>query len=225
MSRPTVSRLPYTQKMGRPNATNREIEVKLPVKSLPQIIQQIRRIGATDHGRVFEENTLYDTPDGAFRQSGRLLRLRIETSANRWRRGVLTSKAPVLQGPGKRTAPTPKHKERLEREAILRDPRRAARLLKAIGLHPSFCYQKYRTSFRLSGLHLDLDETPVGNFLELEGRPVAIDRVARMLGYSPNDYIRATYLELYAADCRKRSLPLKNMVFAHKKSRKRALFP
>lgn len=204
--------------MARPNGTNREIEVKLAVKSLPQIIRQLRRIRAADRGRVFEENTLFDTPEDSFRHSGRLLRLRIETLANRRRRGVLTSKAPVSQARGKRPKRAPKHKERLEREVTVRDPRRMARLLMAVGLRPSFCYQKYRTSFRLPDLHLDLDETPVGNFLELEGCPAAIDRVARMLGYSPNDYIRATYWQLYAADCRKRSLPLENMVFRHKKS-------
>ena len=211
--------------MGRPNRTNREIEVKLAVKTLPQIIGQLRRIGAAYRGRVFEQNTLYDTPDGSFRPAGRLLRLRIETSANGQRRGVLTSKAPVSQLRGKRPKPRPKHKERLEREVTVRDPRRMARLLTAIGLRPSFCYEKYRTRFCLPGLHLDLDETPVGSFLELEGHPPAIDRVARTLGYAPRDYIRLTYWDLYAADCRKRSLPLKNMVFPDKKSQKRALFP
>jgi adenylate cyclase, class 2 len=208
-----------------PSSTNREIEVKLSVKSLPDIVQRLWRIGAADHGRLFEENTLYDTPDGDFRHHGRLLRLRIETSANGRRRGVLTSKAPVPQARGRRPERASKHKERLEREVIVRDPRRVVGLLAAVGLRPSFCYEKYRTSLRLSGLHLDLDETPVGSFLELEGRPAVIDRVARALGYSPRDYIRGTYWDLYAADCRKRGRPLRNMVFTHRKPRKHAVFP
>ena len=224
LSKPLVSRLPYTQRMTRPKGTNREIEVKLPVKNLPEMAEQLRRIGAADRGRVFEENTLYDTPGGNLRSTGRLLRLRVEAAANGRCRALLTSKAPVRQSRGERLKP-PKHKERLEREVTVGDPRRAVHLLKATGLRPSFRYEKYRTSFRLSGLHLDLDETPLGDFLELEGHPAAIDQVARTLGYSPSDYIRATYWDLYAANCRRRGLPLKSMVFGHKKSRKRALFP
>jgi adenylate cyclase, class 2 len=189
------------------------------------MVRRLRQIGAADHGSLFEENTLYDTPDGALRHRGRLLRLRIEISANGRRRGVLTSKALVSPVRGRSPRRVPRHKERLEREVIVRDPRRVRRLLTAVGLRPSFCYEKYRTSFRVSCLHLDLDETPVGNFLELEGCPAAIDRVARALGYFPRDYIRGTYWDLYAADCRKRGRPLKNMVFTHKKPRKHAVFP
>jgi len=211
--------------MAPKKPTNREIEIKLRVDSLPETIHRLRQIGAVNHGRAFEENTLYDTPDAAFRNSGRLLRLRTETLANGQRRALLTAKAPVSHARHKRPKRGPRHKERLEREATVLDPRRLTRLFRAIGLRPSFRYEKYRTSFRLPGLHLDLDETPVGTFLELEGRPAAIDRVARTLGYSLSDYIRVTYWDLYAADRRRRRLPLKNMVFARTKSRKHALFP
>lgn len=195
--------------------TNLEIEIKLRVRNLPDLIRQLRAIGARDHGRVFEENTLYDTSDADFRRRGRLVRLRIETSKDGHRRAKLTSKAPPPVANRSR-GPRPRHKERAEREVEVRDPARAARLLQTIGLRLSFRYEKYRTSFRLGGLHLDLDETPVGTFLELEGRPAAIDRAARKLGYSSSDYIRGTYWDLYAADCRRRGRKPKNMIFTSK---------
>jgi adenylate cyclase, class 2 len=202
-------------------ATNLEIEVKLRVRNPPDLLRRLRKIGARDHGRVFEENTLYDTLDGDFRRCGRLLRLRIETAQDGHREAKLTSKAPPQpdQDPRRRRKSAPRHKVRLEREADIRDPARTARLLQALGLRPSFRYEKCRTSFRHDGLHLDLDETPVGTFLELEGRPAAIDRVAKKLGYTPGDYIRGTYWGLYVADCRRRGQKPKNMVFAHKNHR------
>src|SRR5579862_4447640 len=76
--------------------------------------------------------------------------------------------------------------------------------LKALGFRPGFRYEKYRTSFRLNSLHIDLDETPIGTFLELEGSHAAINRTARTLGFRPRDYLRSTYWTLYAADCRRR---------------------
>jgi adenylate cyclase, class 2 len=199
--------------------TNVETEIKLRVRDMPALVRRLRQIGARDHGRVFEENTLYDTPAADFRRHGRLLRVRIETSKSGHRDAKLTSKAPAPPKPASQCRPksAPRHKERLEREVALRDPARAARLFAAMGLRPSFRYEKYRASFRLRGLHLDLDETPCGTFLELEGRPAAIDRVARALGYSVRDYIRATYWDVYAADCRRRGRKPKNMLFAHKK--------
>jgi adenylate cyclase class 2 len=193
--------------------TTREVEIKLRISDLPGLIRDLRRIGAAPHGRVLERNTLYDTPDSDFRRRGRLLRLRIETPAASGtirggrRRSMVTSKAPAPARPGS------PYKQKLEREVRVQSPQRWARILRSIGLRPSFRYEKYRTTFRLPGLYLDLDETPVGVFLELEGAPRAIDRAARALGFSPGDYIRGTYWDLYAADCRRRGRFPQNMLF------------
>jgi adenylate cyclase class 2 len=210
--------------MGR--TTNREIEIKLPVHDLAVLLRGLRRIGASSKGRVFEQNTIYDTPESAFRRTGRLLRLRLETPARRSpairgprlvrprlrpRRAVLTAKAPPH--PAGRRPARARYKERLERELLIPNPALFSRTLGSLGLRRSFIYEKYRSTFELAGLHLDLDETPVGTFLELEGSPQAIDRAARALGFTPHDYIRGTYWDVYAADCRRRSRPLKNMVF------------
>jgi adenylate cyclase, class 2 len=199
--------------MARRIRTAREIEVKLRVAELPALVRSLKRLGAKLHGRVLEQNTLYDTPSADFRRRGCLLRLRIETPApsellpGGARCAILTSKAPVPE-PGGRS----RYKERLERELAVEAPARWPSALRVIGLRPSFRYEKYRTTFRLPNLHLDLDETPVGTFLELEGPPRAIDRVARALGYAPGEYIKGTYWDLYAADCRRRGRRPGNML-------------
>jgi adenylate cyclase, class 2 len=200
--------------------TIREVEIKLRITDLAALLKQIRRMGVVPHGRVLEENILYDTPEGDFRSRGRLLRLRIETPATSGptsgavrsgrghrSRAILTSKAPVPASPWRR------YKEKLETETVVADLGVLSRAVKSLGLREGFRYEKYRTSFRLDGAHLDLDETPVGNFLEIEGSPRSIDRIARRLGFSPRDYMRATYWDLYALDCRHRGRKIGNMLF------------
>jgi adenylate cyclase, class 2 len=197
-----------------PHLTHHEIEIKLRVSDLSSLLRRLRQLRASSHGRVFEQNTIYDTHDAALYRLGRLIRLRVETpSASRLipagRHGALvTSKVPVPPSGAAR------YKVKLERELPLQDPRRWPAILRSLGFRPAFRYEKYRSTFRLPGLSIDLDETPVGIFLELEGSPRAIDHVARALGYSPNDYFRGTYWDLYAAECRRRGRMLRNMVFS-----------
>ncbi len=192
--------------------TYREIEVKIPITDLPSTLAKLRKLGAVSLGRVFERNILYDTPGWDLRRSGRLLRLRTETPAPAGglrggsSKAVITSKVPA-------PARGSRYKEKLEREVLVRSAAKWPARLRALGFRPGFCYEKYRSAFRLPGLHLDLDETPIGQFLELEGRPRAIDRAARTLGFSPGDYIRGTYWDLFQAWRRGRARFRKNMTF------------
>jgi hypothetical protein len=137
---------------------------------------------------------------------------------------VLTAKSPAPRDAeaGKRGL----YKQNLEREVVLRASKRppgAKRTLVdrgwpfalgCLGLRSKFRYEKYRTTFGIKDLHVELDETPVGTFLELEGKPEAIDRVAYELGFTPKDYIRATYFDLYAAEQRKKGRPVRHMLFS-----------
>jgi adenylate cyclase, class 2 len=207
----------------QPRKTHAEIEIKLAVTDLDATICAIQALGAVNQGRVFESNTLYDTPHSDLRHRGRLLRVRSESAPlagrrnrqGRARKVVLTSKAPPPQP--RNTEKRSRYKVRAEREVVAPKDRRDWRAtLNALGFQPAFRYEKYRTSFRLRGLHLDLDETPLGTFLELEGRPAAIDRVARALGYKPDRYIRGTYWDVYVAACRRRGRPIRNMIFPAK---------
>lgn len=205
-------------------STVREIEVKLSIADLPSLIRKLRQMKAVCEGRVFERNSLYDTSTQDFRRRGLLLRLRTRRPAPSGhvvggpRQAVITSKAPV-------PASRPRYKEKLERELIVASPRRWRERLLLLGFRPGFCYERYRTTFRLPGLHIEVDQTPIGTFLELEGAPRAIDRTARALGFSPRDYIQSTYWELFQAQRSRRGRLSKNMLFGAKKSRRTALLP
>jgi adenylate cyclase, class 2 len=164
--------------------SGRETEIKLPFASPAEAEARLAAIGATlERAREFEENVLFDLPGDALRASGRLLRLRRAGG-----RAVLTFKGPV---PGEH-----RHKVRVEHETSVDRPDAVVLLLEGLGYAPRYRYQKYRTTFALEGLEIALDETPIGCFVELEGEPAAIDRVAARLGFDASQYILATYRQL-----------------------------
>ena len=202
-----------------------EIEIKLRVADAAAARRLLRRLGAQPLGRVHEWNTLFDTPENALGRSGRLLRVRHlkkmgSSGARAGSRGhgkphpssgVLTFKAPAEGGP---------YKARLEVEAAIDPPTRAESILESLGFRPWFRYEKFRTTFRLPGLPrlaVELDETPIGVFFELEGPRNSIDRAAKCLGYAPGDYLTASYYELFQSERDRLGLAANAMLFPSKK--------
>ena len=213
-----------------PPKPNREVEIKLRINDLPGLLRALRQLGAKHLCTVFEQDSLFDTRSRDFSRCGAILRIRTELpaaapgSVRRIPRagkipltGLLTYKGLIP----KHASRSPRFKIREEIEFRLPNAARFERLLLRLGLRPWFRYEKFRTRYelpRLRGLHLDLDETPIGVFLELEGAKSAIDRAARLLGFRPGDYIAVSYLDLYLADCRRRRLKPGDMLFTPKKS-------
>lgn len=210
-------------------ANNREIEVKLPVPDVAKLNARLRRMGAERIERLYERNILFDTPDRQLQRLSSILRIRCECAADA--SGEFRPKRPLgeapeglltFKGPTGRRLRRSKYKELQEIEFRLKDATRFAGVLSRIGMRPWFRYEKYRTKYRIQreeGLHIDLDETLIGVFLELEGSRRAIDRTAKALGYSNREYITVSYFELYAAHCSKKGLKVANMVFPKKKMR------
>jgi adenylate cyclase class 2 len=90
-------------------------------------------------------------------------------------------------------------------------------LFERLGYHRSFRYQKYRTGYRaaLDGRELKvlLDETPMGNFIEIEGDETRVLKALDAAGFSSDDIIRESYPELQAMRCKARGVPLEDLVF------------
>ncbi len=209
--------------------TSHEIEIKLRVENLHGLLRKLVRLKARRLRCVFEHNILFDTREKLLKKTGRLFRLRLEapcggpgamrrgkkriiTSRGQGFRGLLTYKAP--------TRPSSKRESRYkvleETEVVQSDPLRLPPIFAGLGLRPWFRYEKLRTTYRLRGLpalHVDVDETPIGVFLELEGPRRAIDRAARLLGYGPEDYLATNYWVLYRDDCRKQGRRPSDMLF------------
>ena len=202
----------YSGMPGRPTA-KREIEIKLRVINLEKLVSDLRKMRVQSLGRVLERNALYDTAGSKILKRGCLLRLRMGTpAASLFARGGPRSAVVTWKTPAGNAARS-RYKQKFEREALVESAVRWPQILPKLGLRPTFRYEKYRTMYRAGALHLDLDETPVGVFLELEGQPRAIDCMARRLGFTPRDYLRDTYWDLYAAECRRRGRIPRNMVF------------
>jgi adenylate cyclase, class 2 len=183
------------------NAT--ETEIKLRLYDRAAVLDRLPRLGfRVSVPRQFEANTLYDTNDQALRKKEMILRLRA-VGDNR----VITWKGPGEPGP---------HKSRPELETSVGSLETFDRIFDKLGLHPVFRYEKYRTEFSSGDAPgvITLDETPIGDFLELEGPGDWIDRTADQLGFSPKDYILESYGRLYLADCERRGVQPAHMVFA-----------
>jgi adenylate cyclase, class 2 len=212
-----------------------EIEIKLRISDEKALRLALERLGACLSGpwsgRVHEWNVLFDTPEGALGKNGQLLRIRTETPPLKpteshsapGQRILLTFKRPPA-GASANTEPAQqpnRHKVREEFELEVTDAPVLAKIFEGLGMSGWFRYEKYRTTFCLpasvpwaKGLLIEIDETPIGTFVELEGPPEAIDRAARELGFSPRDYILQNYLSLYMEDCRRRGQNPGDMVYA-----------
>ncbi len=181
----------------------RETEIKLRVEDLCAASKRIEARGFTVAVlRVFERNIVFDRDTGELRSSGQLLRLREAGTL-----ATLTFKGVSVPG---------KHKSREERETRVADAGEMTAILERLGYRAVFVYEKYRTEYKsnVSGTPvITLDETPVGNFIEIEGEASAIDETARQLGFLESDYLTVSYGSLYAEWCRERGIPPANMTF------------
>ena len=215
-----------------------EIEIKLRISDAKGLKRALKRLGARPlgggSGRVHEWNVIFDTPDGGLAKHGQLLRIRIETpeakskkaKASPTKRTLLTFKRPIVVGRAASSSAQEYrlHKVREEIEVEVADATVLARIFEGLGMRGWFRYEKYRTTLRLparsgwaKGLLIELDETPIGTFVELEGPPAAIDRAALELGHSRRDFILKSYLALYVEECRRLGQEPRDMLFAAKK--------
>jgi adenylate cyclase, class 2 len=207
-----------------------ETEIKLRINDARDFQRRLKRLGVRILvSRTREVNVLFDTARADLKDREQLLRIRTEkpaTGRNRRRaarqRVLLTFKRPVEQS--NKAGAAERHKTREELELEASDAKALANIFEALGLREWFRYEKIRTTYCLpdrarwaKGLLIELDETPIGLFAELEGPAKAIDRTAKELGFAQRDYIVANYMELYRDHCRERGTDGRDaseMVFA-----------
>jgi adenylate cyclase, class 2 len=172
-----------------------ETEIKFRIDNLAALSGRLASSGfRLQTPRTFESNTLYDTSDRQLRARTEILRIR--SYAGRW---TLTSKRPPAGW-----SPQDRHKHRIETETALADGSALAEIFVSFGLVAAFRYEKWRTEWSDGEGHCVVDETPIGDYAELEG-PAAtpegasawIDRVAAQLGVDPAQYITLSYGRLF----------------------------
>jgi len=187
-------------------ASHNEVEIKFRVDDVPALNRRLRKSGF--HlltRRTHEMNTLYDLPGQLLRKRGELLRLR--KYGNDW---LLTHKAKGKTG---------RHKTRVENETHVADGARMEAILRALGFAPTFRYEKFRAEWTDGKGHVVVDQTPIGNFGEIEGPARWIDNSAQVLQIPRSDYIAATYTDLFFQWKQQTGSPANEMTFSAVRTR------
>jgi len=184
-------------------SSSHEIEIKFRITDLNSLVDRLRELGLEQvTPRTHEMNTLFDLPGRPLRARGDLLRLR--KYGESW---VLTHKARSKKKDGP-------HKTRVETETRVEDGEKMEAILRALQFEPSFRYEKFRAEWKGKEGHVVIDETPIGNFAEIEGPAEWIDSIASKLGVAHSDYITETYAGLFFSWKRETSSAADEMTFA-----------
>ena len=186
-----------------------ETEVKIPLSDTDELRRRLKAMQAVlVSERHFEDNYVLDFPDSRLRLQQSMVRLRYTKDA-----GFVTFKGPPQSG-----AP---FKIREELETSIGDVTIALSVFKRLGLEVWFRYQKYREEYALASpgksssvLHVALDETPIGNYVELEGAQEDIRQAATSMGFDESQFLRASYYGLYVQFRRERGEEPENMLFS-----------
>ncbi|MGA3130254.1 MAG: class IV adenylate cyclase [Terracidiphilus sp.] len=182
-----------------------ETEIKFRVNAPAALAGKLQQAGfRLETPRSFESNVLYDTPDRQMRARTEILRIR--SYAGRW---TLTHKRLPHSGVGE-----DRHKHRIETETRIANGDALADFFLGLGLVPSFRYEKWRTEWSDSEGHCVIDETPIGNYAELEGSSAWIDRTAARLGVDHVQYVTLSYGRLFEAWREEHSSSANDLTFA-----------
>jgi adenylate cyclase class 2 len=168
-----------------------EIELKFPVSDPAALQRRLPQLGFhLDTPRTFEHNTLYDTAGRDLRTRTQLLRIRQYGDLC-----TLTHKRMPDQASGES-----RYKVRIETETAVADGRALGEIFEQLGYRPVFIYEKFRTEWSCEAecsAHLVIDETPIGDYVELEGPPNWIDRTVQQLGIDPSRCLTDSYGRLF----------------------------
>jgi adenylate cyclase class 2 len=182
-----------------------ETEIKFKVADVPGLSQRLQAAGfALLTPRSFESNVLYDTPTRQMRARTEILRIR--SYAGRW---TVTHKRLPDSQPGE-----DRHKHRVETETEVADGDALAQVFLSLGLVAAFHYEKWRTEWQDGEGHCVIDETPIGDYAELEGPAEWIDRAAARIGIDPVHYITLSYGRLFDQWRQQHGLAATDLTFA-----------
>ena len=170
-------------------AQETEGKIRISPNDLDEVRNQLTELGArlvSSSNR--ETNLLFDLPDQSLKQTDCVLRLRTYGHKT-----TLTFKG-IRQN-------DPLCKNRKELETRVADSQILHRILENLGINICYEYEKFREIYRveLEGqpVEICLDETPVGVFVEIEGHSGAVQKTAKNLGWSTDQFLTNTYVELY----------------------------
>lgn len=166
-----------------------EVKIRITPEELDPIRSHLEKLGALCLApSQKEENWLFDFSNGALRDAGCIIRVRVYG-----KEAFLTFKGPVQDNSH--------FKKREEIESNVGNPEEIKKILHRLGMNVCFKYSKYREIYQLpinqTYVTVCLDETPVGIFVEVEGTKLQIEEVTTRFGWSPDSFVCKSYIEMY----------------------------
>ena len=175
-----------------------EREIKYQVEDFYPYRKQLLGQGAKRQSSFLEDNIVFDDEGESLKREAKLLRLRRSDTV------TITFKKPV-----DRT----RFKIMEEYEIEVSDFDEAEKIINSLGFRKVFRYQKRREVFTLHDTHILLDETPIGNYIEIEGTEEHILKLSKGIGLEPEQGSSKNYMELYREYCAQNNLKPTDMLF------------
>lgn len=154
----------------------KEIELKILEIDIKEITKKLLTLGAKKTlKRTLLIEKIFDYPNNTLKRRDQLLRLRVQN-----KKVFLTFKYDKVKD---------KHfKIAKEDELMIDHPERLERIFKHLGLVVGKYHEKYRTSYILNKVAIEIDEYPtIPAYLETEGPIKATRTVLNKLGYKISD--------------------------------------
>ncbi len=181
-----------------------EVELKFCVPHVDRFLRCAAKAGfSVETPRTLERNALFDTPGRDLLRERKILRMR--HYGDRW---VVTHKRPPADNDD--SAP---FKERLETETAVEDGEAMGAVFVELGYLPMFRYEKFRTELHDGIGCLVIDETPIGDFAELEGERGWIDRALERLGIAREWCFTDSYGRMFVDWKERNGSSAENMTF------------
>ena len=173
---------------------NHEIEVKFAVTGHQAVSDALRREGGTYMGSFEQTDQFYDTPQGRLRDGGCGLRIRRSRRLDGVGGEIDTRPQVTFKGPRRTDL---RAKVRPEYQTHVDDAQALEKVFEACGLVETVVVRKRRTSYRLGGCMVELDElADIGCFVEVEGPDEpTVFKVARRLGLA-GEPVSESYLAM-----------------------------
>ncbi len=158
-----------------------ESEVKIKIDNIDAIKAKLHEIRAEPYKKKALQTDVYFDNKSKLKKTDQTLRLRDNQ--------ILAYKGPAQK--------KQKLKIREEIEVMIDNGNYMKEILAKLGYIPTRTKEKYREGYIFHLTQICIDETPMGNFIEIEGSKEGVYDVAKRLGFTEKNFITKSYTALW----------------------------
>lgn len=174
-----------------------ETEVKIKIGSIDETKNKLLNLNAELYKKRALETDEYFDKKASLRKTGKVLRLRDNS--------ILTYKGHEQNKQKNKYEKKQKNKQNMKQtmkireeiEVMIDNAENLKKILEKIGFSVSARKEKYREAYVLNLTKICIDETPIGNYIEIEGTKEGVKQIAIALGFSEKQFIKKSYSTLW----------------------------